>query len=235
MNQGNLFIIPIYLHEEASLNNLPPNILPTILSCQALFVENEKTVRQFLKKIDKKIEIDNFEWFVIHKIELEQTNKCIQFLKDGKNVGIISEAGCAGIADPGQILISAAHKIGANIKPLVGPSSIILALMGSGLNGQQFQFNGYLPINQLERKQKIKYFENISKKNNYSQIFIETPFRNQTLLNELILTCDANTFLCLAIDLTTSFESIQTKKIADWKKNIPNIHKKLAIFIIHTY
>jgi 16S rRNA (cytidine1402-2'-O)-methyltransferase len=154
-------------------------------------------------------------------------------LNQGKNIGIISEAGCPGVADPGQILVNAAQKTGATIKPLVGPNSILLALMASGMNGQKFQFNGYLPIDSAERKTVIKDLEAESVRKNCTQIFIETPFRNNQLVKQLVETCKPVTQLCIAVDITAPSETIVTKLISDWKKELPDIHKRLAIFLIH--
>ena len=153
-------------------------------------------------------------------------------LKEGKNIAIISEAGCPGVADPGQVLIGIAQQMGVIVKPLVGPSSILLALMASGMNGQQFQFNGYLPIDNLERKGAIKHLENYSAKTQCTQIFIETPYRNNQVVKEILSTCKDTTKLCIAVDITAPSESIKTKTIAQWKKEIPEIHKRLAIFLL---
>ena len=154
-------------------------------------------------------------------------------LREGKNVGIISEAGCPGIADPGQLLIAIAHQAGATIKPLVGPSSILLALMGSGMNGQQFQFLGYLPIDNGQRIKTIRELELESARKNTTQIFIETPYRNNQLLETLLKSCNPATRLCIAANLTASNEFIHTKSITEWKKNLPDIHKQPAIFLMH--
>lgn len=177
--------------------------------------------------------IDHYEWFTIHKAETEVQHLFTQLLLKGKNIGIISEAGCPGVADPGQILINAAQKMGATVKPLVGPSSILLALMASGMNGQKFQFNGYLPIDNTERKAAIKELENELARKKCTQIFIETPFRNNQMIKQIVETCKPQTELCIAADITGPTESIVTKTIADWKKELPDIHKRLAIFLLY--
>ena len=156
----------------------------------------------------------------------------IQLLKSGKTIGIVSEAGCAGIADPGQILVGAAQKIGAMVKPYMGPSSILLSLMASGFNGQGFTFNGYLPIDATERKKKIQQLEQIVTSNGIAQLFIETPYRNNQLLEALIQSCNPTTQLCIGVDITGPTESIKTATIQYWKNNKPELHKKLAIFIL---
>jgi 16S rRNA (cytidine1402-2'-O)-methyltransferase len=177
--------------------------------------------------------IEDYEWFTIHKAEEEVKQQFLKLLNEGKNIGIISEAGCPGIADPGQILIEAAQKVNASIKPLVGPNSILLALMASGMNGQKFQFVGYLPIESGARKTSIKELENESARKNCTQIFIETPYRNNALINELLSTCKGETRLCIGVDITASSEEIKTKTIADWRSKTPDIHKRLAVFLIH--
>ena len=149
-----------------------------------------------------------------------------------KNIAIISEAGCPGIADPGQILIAVAQQMNAVIKPLVGPSSILLALMASGMNGQCFQFHGYLPIDGAERKKKIRELETDAAKRNCTQIFIETPYRNNALITDIIQSCKPETKLCIAVDFTAGCETIKTKNISQWKKEHPDIHKRLAIFLL---
>lgn len=232
MSLGKVYLIPTFLHEDA-IETIPNYVLDAIKDCQIFFVENEKTARHFLKKLWKNIIIDDYQWFAIHKAEQEVKQQFIQFLKQKKNIGILSEAGCPGIADPGQILIDAAQQIHATIKPLVGPSSIILALMASGMNGQNFRFFGYLPIDNLERKNTIKNLEAESHKKNCTQIFIETPYRNNTMIKELLQTCQEETKLCIAVDITASSETILTKTIKNWKQSIPDIHKRLAIFLLH--
>lgn len=233
MSAGKVFLIPTVLHEEA-IETIPSYILDAVKDCQIFFVENEKTARRFLKKLWKEMVIDDYQWFAIHKAEEEVKQQFIQLLKQGKNIGIISEAGCPGVADPGQILVDAAQHIHATVKPLVGPSSILLALMASGMNGQNFQFTGYLPIDSLERKNAIKELETYSHKKNSTQIFIETPYRNNQLIKELLASCREETKLCIAVDITASTETIKTKTIKEWKHAVPDIHKRLAIFLLHS-
>ncbi len=232
MSSGKVYLIPTVLHEDA-LETIPVYILDAVKDCQVFFVETEKTARRFLKKLWKEMVIDDYQWFTIHKAEAEVKQQFLQLLKAGKNIGIISEAGCPGIADPGQILIEAAQQAGATIKPLVGPSSILLALMASGMNGQCFQFHGYLPIDSSERKKKIKELEADSQKRNCTQIFIETPYRNNPLIKDVLDSCKEETRFCIAVDITAITETIRTKSIKKWKSEVPDIHKKLAIFLLH--
>ena len=156
-----------------------------------------------------------------------------RLLKEGKNIGIVSEAGCPGIADPGQALIAIAQEMGADIKPMVGPNSILLALMASGMNGQQFQFVGYLPIDIQKRTAAIKELEAESSRKKSTQIFIETPYRNNQMIESLLKTCKTSTQLCIAVDITGKNEWIKTMSVADWQKNKTDIHKRPAIFLIY--
>jgi 16S rRNA (cytidine1402-2'-O)-methyltransferase len=232
MHPGKVYLIPTFLHEDAR-ETIPAYILTVVKDCQVFFVENEKTARRYLKSLWKEMVIDDHQWFNIHKAEEEVKRAFLQLLKAGKNIGIISEAGCPGIADPGQILIEAAQLAGMNVKPLVGPSSILLALMASGMNGQCFQFHGYLPIDSLERKKKIKELETYSHTHNCTQIFIETPYRNNPLIRDILATAREETRFCMAVDITAPSESIRTKTIKQWKQEAVDIHKRLAIFLLH--
>jgi 16S rRNA (cytidine1402-2'-O)-methyltransferase len=228
---GKVLLLPMLLHEEG-WEAIPKDIDQWIKSCDVFFVENEKTTRRYFKKIWKEMVIDNYQWFTIHQVEEAQINNFIQILKSGKTIGIVSEAGCAGIADPGQLLVSAAQQLGATVKPYMGPSSILLSLMASGFNGQGFTFNGYLPIDATERKKKIQQLEQIVTSNGIAQLFIETPYRNNQLLEAILQTCHPTTQLCIGVDITGPTESIKTATIQYWKNNKPELHKKLAIFIL---
>ena len=230
--QSHLYLIPSVLVESAT-ETIAPYIIEAIKNCQVIFAENERTARRFLKSVCKEIIIDDYEWFTIHKAENEVLLSFRQNITAGKNIAIISEAGCPGIADPGQILIAAAQEMNATVKPLVGPSSILLALMASGMNGQQFEFVGYLPIDNLERNKAITSLENNSQRKNSTQIFIETPYRNNQLLENLLKTCKPSTRLCIAAELTGPNEFIKTKTIADWKKERIDFHKKPVIFLLY--
>jgi 16S rRNA (cytidine1402-2'-O)-methyltransferase len=233
MSAGKVYLIPTVLHEEA-LETIPAYLLDAVKDCQVFFVETEKTARRFLKKIWKEMVIDDYQWVTIHKAEQEVKQQFLQLLKEGKNIGIMSEAGCPGIADPGQLLIEAAQQNGIIVKPLVGPSSILLALMASGMNGQCFQFHGYLPIDSTERKKKLKELEADSQKRNCTQLFIETPYRNNALIKDILDSCREETKLCIAVDITATTEAIRTKTIKKWKQEAPDIHKRLAIFLLQS-
>lgn len=227
-----VYLIPTVLEEKAT-ETIPPYIMDAVQNSRVIFAENERTARRFLKTMSKDIVIDDYEWFTIHKAETELVNTFRQKINEGKNIAIISEAGCPGIADPGQILIAAAQEMNVTVKPLVGPSSILLALMASGMNGQQFEFVGYLPIDNLERNKAITALEVNSQKKNSTQVFIETPYRNNQLLETLLKTCRPATKLCIAAELTGANEFIKTKTIAGWRQEKTDFHKKPVIFLLY--
>ncbi len=227
---GIVYLIPSLLHEDG-LDAIPSYLLTAIRDCQVFFTENDRTARRYLKQLSKEIVIDDYEWYPVTKDNVD-TNTFRQKLTAGKNIGIISEAGCPGVADPGQQLVAIAQQLNAVIKPLVGPNSILLALMASGMNGQQFQFVGYLPIDNQQRNKTIKELEAESQKKNCTQIFIETPYRNNQLAEGLLKNCKATTQLCIAVDITAKTEWIKTKTIEQWQKEKPDIHKRPAIFLL---
>ena len=226
-----VYLIPSFLSED-SVDTIPVYIIDAVKNCKVIFAENERTARRFLKSICKEIVIDDYEWFTIHKAEAEQLSVFKQKIKEEKNIAIISEAGCPGIADPGQILVQAAQQMNVTVKPLVGPSSILLALMASGMNGQQFKFVGYLPIEAQPRTSKIKELEEESARKKCTQIFIETPYRNNQLLETILKTCKPLTQLCIASELTSKNEFIKTRSIAEWRNEKIDLHKKPVIFLM---
>jgi 16S rRNA (cytidine1402-2'-O)-methyltransferase len=226
-----VYLIPSFLSENA-VETIPAYVIDAVKKCSIIFAENERTARRFLKAMDKEIIIDDFEWQTIHKAEQEQVSVFREKIKEEKNIAIISEAGCPGVADPGQILINEAQKLNAEIRPLVGPNSILLALMASGLNGQHFSFHGYLPIDNSERIKKIKQLESESLQKKCTQIFIETPYRNNKMLETILNQCNSSTQLCIASEITSANEFIKTKTIADWKKENIDLHKKPVIFLL---
>ena len=226
-----VYLIPSLLHEEG-LPSIPAYITGIVKQCQVLFVENERTARRYLKTLAKEIVIDHYEWFTM-AVDGETDKAFRKKINEGKTIGIISEAGCPGIADPGQQLVSIAHEMNIEVKPLVGPNSVLLALMASGMNGQQFKFSGYLPIQNPERNKAIKELESESAKKNCTQIFIETPYRNNQMMDALLNNCQPSTKICLAVDLTGEKEFIKTRSVAEWKKDKPDIHKRPAIFLLY--
>lgn len=233
-NKGSLYMIPTTLGDNEPLEVLPISIKRAIENIDHYIVENEKSARRFIKKISPRKSQSNLHLQLLNKYtEAEAIPGFLQPCLQGLDVGVISEAGCPGIADPGAEMAKVAHEKGIQVVPLVGPSSIILALMASGMNGQSFAFNGYLPIDTGERKKSIKRLEKISKELDQSQIFIETPYRNNKLLAELLKTLSTNTMLCVACDITLSTEYIGTKTVGEWKKTPLELHKRPAIFIIY--
>ena len=227
-----IYLIPAPLHEDV-LEPLPVYVKTAILSCEVFFVENERTTRRYFKKIDSSIVIDNYTWVAMKEVTHDIREQFIQKIKANKTIGIVSEAGCPGIADPGQELVAVAHQYKAIVKPLTGPSSITLALMASGFNGQQFSFHGYLPVEETDRSRKIKQLEELSAKTRGTQIFIETPYRNQKLYNAIIQNCRPATRLCVAMNITSPYEQILTMTVAEWKRFPIDLHKKPAIFLLY--
>jgi 16S rRNA (cytidine1402-2'-O)-methyltransferase len=227
-----VYLIPTVLAEDA-LDALPAYLLPAVLLCSVLYVENERTARRYLKKLSRDIVIDDFRWVTIHKAEEPVLNAFLADLAEGRVVGILSEAGCPGVADPGQVLVAAAQRAGAVVKPLVGPSSILLGLMASGMNGQLFRFNGYLPIDPVERQKSLKQLEAESQKTGGTEIFIETPYRNNALLETIVKHCQVQTRICIAADITGAGESVRTKTVAEWKKDMPDLHKIPVLFLLN--
>ncbi|WP_276480052.1 SAM-dependent methyltransferase [Paraflavitalea pollutisoli] len=231
MSSAKVYLIPCFLHETAT-QTIPAYVLDAVKECQVFFVENERSARRYLKVLWKEMVIDDYTWVTIHKAEDAVRNQFRQHLKAGRTIGIISEAGCPGVADPGQILAGLAHEANAVVKPLTGPSALLLALMGSGMNGQQFQFVGYLPIDTGHRFKAIREIEAASALKQCTQIFIETPYRNNQLLEALLKGCQPNTRICVATDLTSTTEFIQTKTVAEWKKGVPDLHKRPTVFCL---
>jgi 16S rRNA (cytidine1402-2'-O)-methyltransferase len=226
-----VYLIPTVL-AEGQTDCLPPYLLEAVKQCQCFFVENERTARRFLKLIWKDIVIDDYRWFNMKEVNEQTATDFHQQVKEGKNIGIISEAGCPGVADPGQQLVQLAQEMNLTVKPLVGPSSILLALMASGMNGQQFQFVGYLPIDPALRLKSIKNLEVESRQKNCTQIFIETPYRNNQMLETLSKVCHPATRICVAVDLTAPSEWIHTRTALRWKAEKPELHKRLCIFLL---
>jgi 16S rRNA (cytidine1402-2'-O)-methyltransferase len=243
--KGKLYLIPVTLGDtnssEPAKQSNPEDVLPISVKRIMTFidtfvVENEKDARRFIKSIcPEKIQAE-LTLFPLnkHTDSIEHT-QFIKPLLEGKNMGLMSDAGCPGVADPGAAIVKLAHENGIQVVPLVGPSSILLAMMASGMNGQSFAFNGYLPIDKADKKQAIKNFEKLSFDKNQSQLFIETPYRNNKLIEDILQTLQPNTLLCIACDITLPTEFIKTLKIADWKKQKVDIDKRPAIFIIHKF
>jgi 16S rRNA (cytidine1402-2'-O)-methyltransferase len=231
---GKLYLIPTTLGEMNADDVLPQTIKKAIDFIDYYIVENEKTARKSIKIVHADKKQSELKFFLLNKHT--DTKEHLDFIKpllEGHNVGLMSEAGCPGVADPGAVIVKIAHEKGIQVVPLVGPSSILLALMASGMNGQSFTFNGYLPIDKSEKKQAIKGLEKLSFDKNQSQLFIETPYRNNKLLEDILQTLQPNTLLCIACDITLPTEYIKTMSVSLWKKQKIDLHNRPCIFIIH--
>jgi 16S rRNA (cytidine1402-2'-O)-methyltransferase len=230
---GKLYLIPTTLGETEPLEVMPLSVKKVVEQIDYYIVENEKSARRFIKKIAPKKSQPSLEIMLLDKYAEEQeTHRYLDICSQGINVGLLSEAGVPAIADPGASIVKLAHSKNIQVVPLVGPSSILLAMMGSGMNGQNFAFNGYLPIDKGERKRTIKDLERISGDKNQSQIFIETPYRNDKMLDDLKATLSPNTSLCIAVDITLPTELIKSMTVKTWKNQKVDLHKRPAIFII---
>ena len=232
--KGKLYLIPTTLGEMNPYDVLPETVKRAIDFIDFFIVENEKTARKFIKSINPEKVQASLKISTLNKhTDISEHNTMISPCLNGINVGLMSEAGCPGVADPGAAIVKIAHEKGIQVIPLVGPSSILLAMMGSGMNGQSFAFNGYLPIDKAEKKSTLKNFEKLSHDKNQSQIFIETPYRNNKLLEDIVQALQPNTHLCIATDITLPTEYIKTMRVADWKKIKVDLHNRPTIFIIH--
>ena len=231
---GKLYLIPTTLGESNPSDVLPQTIKRTIELVDHYIVENEKTGRRSIKAVCPEKKQSDLTIFVLNKhTEDSEHRDFIKPLLEGKNIGLISEAGCPGVADPGAVIVKLAHEKGIQVVPLVGPSSILLAMMASGMNGQSFTFNGYLPIDKSEKKSALKNLEKLSQDKNQSQIFIETPYRNNKMLEDILNIIQPSTHLCIATDITLPTEFIKTLRASEWKKLKVDLHNRPTIFIIH--
>ncbi|WP_138430429.1 SAM-dependent methyltransferase [Fodinibius saliphilus] len=233
--KGTLYLIPNTLGKTPENNTIPEYVLNIIRKLDVLIVENVQTTSRYLQWVGETIPEYEIDFFLLNKkTPVQEIISFISPLKQGKDAGLISEAGCPVVADPGSELIKLAHDNDINVSPLVGPSSILLALMGSGFNGQQFSFHGYLPINKNKRQSAIVDLENESRKKGSTQIFMEAPHRNDAVKKDVIRLCQPQTRFCTATNLTLPQEDIRSQKISEWRKNTgPSIHKEPTIFLIH--
>jgi len=233
LHMSKLYLIPTTLGDTTIERVLPPDLTQIISSVTVFIVENIRTARRFLKKVNPAIVIDDLTFFELNQhTDKKEISRFLEPIKNGQDIGIISEAGCPGVADPGAEVVKIAHTRNIQVVPLVGPSSILMALMASGMSGQNFAFNGYLPIKNPEKALQIKMLEKRMQTEGQTQIFIEAPYRNAQLLNDLLQNCDPLTMLCIAVDITLDTEFILSKPVSYWKTNIPDIQKRPAIFMI---
>ncbi len=234
MALGTLYFIPVTLGDDNLARALPPDVISVAQKLEIFVVENEKTARRFLGLMKTQKPVREL---TLNTLNEHTDDKAVPALLApllaGKDVGLMSEAGCPGIADPGAKLAALAHQKGIRVRPLVGPSSILLSLMASGFNGQRFTFLGYLPADKAARIQRLKEIEKLSQKSNETQIFIETPYRNQHLLDDMLASCQSETRLCIACNISMDDEYIVTKRVKDWKQSsLPDLHKKPTVFLL---
>lgn len=234
MEKPTLYLIPVTLGDTSIERVIPPHNIEIITLLKHFIVENIRSARRFLKKCNPSIEIDTLTFYELNKhTDLKQIAGYLVPLKSGESMGVISEAGCPAVADPGADVVAIAQQQGYKVVPLVGPSSILMALMGSGFNGQSFAFHGYLPIDAEERTKKIKQLEARAYHEDQTQLFIETPYRNQKLAEEILQHCKPQTKMCIAMNISCEDESITTKSVKAWKGKLPDMHKKPTVFLIY--
>jgi 16S rRNA (cytidine1402-2'-O)-methyltransferase len=232
--KGKLYLIPNTLGETNPMDVLPQTVQRAIELMNTFVVENEKDARKFIKsicpdKIQANLKLSPLNKRTEKSEHLEMIKPCL----NGENIGLMSDAGCPGVADPGAAIVKLAHENGIQVVPLVGPSSILLAVMASGMNGQSFAFNGYLPIDKDEKKVMLKNLEKLSADKNQSQLFIETPYRNNKMLEDILSILQPSTHICVAADITLPTEYIKTFRVSEWKKIKVDLHNRPCIFIIH--
>lgn len=233
MKSGSLFLVPITMGSEQWEHVIPSEVVDVVKGIRLFAVENIKTARRFLRKIDKSFPIDECQFEVLNKKTSPETlASLMKLLKEGNNLAVMSEAGCPCIADPGSILVDEAQKLGIHVFPQVGPSSILLALMGSGFNGQQFTFHGYLPKERKERIQQLKNFEREVRLKDITQIFMDTPYRNMNVLDDILTELLDQTKLCIASEITMTNQRIQSMTVAEWRLKKYDLNKRPTIFII---
>jgi 16S rRNA (cytidine1402-2'-O)-methyltransferase len=233
--KGIVFLIPTIISENTAHKVITPQIMEVVKKLNYFLVENTRTARRFISSLKIGINIEELNFELLDKnTPSDEVEKLMEPALKGKDIGILSEAGCPGIADPGATAVKFAHKKGIKVVPLVGPSSILLALMASGFNGQSFAFHGYLPIEAKEREKSLKEIEFIAIKKNQTQIFMETPYRNNKTFQDVIKICRADTLLCVAKDITGEEEFIKTQAISSWKSSVPDLQKFPVIFLIYS-
>lgn len=233
MSTGTLFLIPVSLGETNNERLFPNLNLRLIDELKYLVVENEKTARRFIRSTGSQRDFDQLELILLDKrTKRDEISRPIELLLQGNDVGIMSEAGCPGVADPGQILMAEAHLYNVKVKPLVGPSSILLGLMASGLNGQGFTFNGYIPIDKKERIHKLRELDAQVARTGFTQLFMETPYRNQHLFDDVLKTCSSRHKLCVAVDITLESEQVKTLAIDEWRTQKIDLNKRPCMFLL---
>lgn len=233
MNKGTLYLLPTPLSDGELGDVLPAKELEVIASLDCFVVEELRTARRFLSAAGKRGQVESLELHELNEhTSPEELSKLAAIFEGGRSVGLLSEAGLPAVADPGAGLVEICHQKGIRVVPLVGPSSLMMALMSSGLNGQSFAFRGYLPAKTPERRKALQDIEKLSARLHQSQIFIETPYRNDAMLADILECCNGNTRLCIAVNITAPDEMIRTRSVAQWKKDLPAIGKRPCVFIL---
>ena len=236
MNKGKVYLIPCPIGDNSPLSVLPKHTLEVIGQLQHFVVENVKTARHFLKACEHPLPIQSLQFDILDKkTDPMLIPEMLEICTQGKNIGIVSEAGCPGVADPGSALVHLAHAKGIQVVPLIGPSSILLAIMAAGFNGQSFAFHGYLPKSGPDLKKRVQQLERISREMNQTQVFIETPFRTQNLIQNLLATCSGKTKLCVAANINQVDEKIISMSVENWKKSKPNFDNVPAVFLLYCF
>ncbi len=231
--KGKLYLIPTPLAANALMGSLPPLLIEIICNTQYFLAENLRTSRRFISSLNKGISIESLHFSQLDKkTSPTEIAELMEPALKGFDIGLMSEAGCPGVADPGSIAVAYAHQMGIRVVPLIGPSSVLLSLMASGFNGQSFVFHGYLPIDRNARIATLKKLESECRRSGQTQVFIETPYRNMNMLEDILNSLAADSRLCIACNITAEDEMIVQKKIIDWKKSIPDLDKKPTIFLI---
>ncbi len=233
LSKATLFLIPSSLNTEYSGDQVSISAIPEILHLRHFAVENIRHARRYLRQLLPELVIDECTFYEMGKhAGPEEKERVLTTLKSGEDVGVISEAGLPGVADPGNNIVAGAHQLGIRVKPIIGPGSVFLALMASGFNGQEFTFHGYLPRENQDRSKKLKELEQILTRTGYTQIFMETPYRNEQLLADLLKSCLPTTSLCIACEITMPDEYIRSMSVGEWKKEKTDLHKKPSIFLL---
>lgn len=234
MDEPALYLIPVTLGDTSLERVIPPYNIGIISELRHFIVENIRTARRFLKKCQSDIDIDALTFYELNKhTDKSQLSTYLLPIKSGNSVGVISEAGCPAVADPGADVVEIAQREGYKVVPLVGPSSMLMAVMASGFNGQSFAFHGYLPIDANERTKKIRQLETRAYHENQTQLFIETPYRNKKLAEDILQHCNPSTRLCIAMNITCDDEYIVTRPVKAWKGKLPDMHKQPCVFLIY--
>jgi 16S rRNA (cytidine1402-2'-O)-methyltransferase len=230
--KGRIYLIPVTLGGDDFLKVIPEKVIDLTRQLRFFIVEDIRSARRFLRLIDKQFPIDDTVFYELNEhTAISDIELYLEPVEGGSDIGLLSEAGLPGIADPGAMIIALAHRKKITVTPLSGPSSIIMALISSGLNGQNFTFNGYLPVKPAERSSKLRDLEKKAGEG-FAQIFMETPYRNQRMLESVLITCHNDTLLCIAVDITLPGESIRTKRISEWKRDPPVLNDKLVVFVM---